>query len=59
MLSFKFLFLIYLLINGNVIDYCAANLKFELGHTLAQVNRTKRQSENGKFRYLHSRIDMR
>ena len=59
MLSFKFLFLIYLLINGDVIDYCAADLNFELGHTQAQVNRTKRQSGNGKFRYLHSRIDMR
>ena len=42
---------------GNVIDYCTADLKFELGQTQAQVNRTKRQSGNGKFRFLRSRID--
>ena len=57
MFSFNFLFLIYLVINGNVIDYCAADLKFELDHNQAQVNRTKRQSGNGKFRFLRSRID--
>ena len=59
MFSLNFLFLLYLLINGIVIDYCAADLKFELDHTQAQVNRTKRQSGNGKFRFLRSRVDMR
>ena len=59
MFSVKLLFLIYLLINEMEIDYCAAELKYELDYPQAQVNRTKRQSGNGKFRYLHSRIDMR
>ena len=59
MVSVKVLFLIYLLVNGMVIDYCDAEQKFELDYPQAQVNRTKRQSGKGKFCFLLSRIDTR